>query len=459
MSRPAPRRARAGVLALGVALALLWAASPAQAHVVANGVGAQSELRVSPRRIELRFNLGFSSLLGLGQLKRMDRNEDGYVDAAEEERYLGVLIEELRPHLKLTLDGEPLQLRVVEQRGLGILGPIEQVGFDTWYELVAEVELGEGAHELRYVDGSGEVFPNENSEHLLWVIEGEGRFQRFELSQERPAGPPKQTSEPGVRGLRGSDLSWRFAFSGEALADDRALALLEPGLAGLSATQQALRERLAQELTEPLNAAALTGVRFAGQGQAEASFAQGAPMAAERVARSAGEEPARGATPAGPAGERGADEPPQSEADAFIAAYRQPFSLAVLAIFLVWGMGHALMPGHGKTMVAAYLLGTEGRVMDAVRLGLIVTITHTIALYTVGLLIVHLVTESQWSSFLKLTAQRLTLLSGLGLIAYGLYLGRQRWQLLKAMAAVRKSTEAGGGEHAHEHTHDAEHAH
>ena len=62
-----------------------------------------------------------------------------------------------------------------------------------------------------------------------------------------------------------------------------------------------------------------------------------------------------------------------------IQALREPFSLLVLLLFAGWGATHALLPGHGKTMVAAYLLGTAGRVADALRLGAIVTFTHTFA--------------------------------------------------------------------------------
>ena len=41
------------------------------------------------------------------------------------------------------------------------------------------------------------------------------------------------------------------------------------------------------------------------------------------------------------------------------------------------GALHALEPGHGKTVVAAYLVGERGRVRDAVLLGIVVTLTHT----------------------------------------------------------------------------------
>jgi nickel/cobalt transporter (NicO) family protein len=51
--------------------------------------------------------------------------------------------------------------------------------------------------------------------------------------------------------------------------------------------------------------------------------------------------------------------------------------LLLLAAF-GWGALHALSPGHGKAMVAAYLIGTRGRARHAVALGATVTITHTI---------------------------------------------------------------------------------
>src|SRR5262249_20295348 len=43
----------------------------------------------------------------------------------------------------------------------------------------------------------------------------------------------------------------------------------------------------------------------------------------------------------------------------------------------VFGALHALTPGHGKTMVAAYLVGQRGTVWHACLLGLVTTLTHT----------------------------------------------------------------------------------
>ncbi|WP_320174877.1 sulfite exporter TauE/SafE family protein [Maridesulfovibrio sp.] len=55
-----------------------------------------------------------------------------------------------------------------------------------------------------------------------------------------------------------------------------------------------------------------------------------------------------------------------------------------LAFFL--GMGHALSPGHGKAMVAAYLIGRSGRIRDAFTLGTIVTITHVASVIVLGII-------------------------------------------------------------------------
>ena len=66
------------------------------------------------------------------------------------------------------------------------------------------------------------------------------------------------------------------------------------------------------------------------------------------------------------------------------AAGRGVLVLLLLAAF-GWGALHALSPGHGKAMVAAYLVGTRGTRRDAVVLGVAVTVTHTIGVFALGL--------------------------------------------------------------------------
>jgi ABC-type nickel/cobalt efflux system permease component RcnA len=60
--------------------------------------------------------------------------------------------------------------------------------------------------------------------------------------------------------------------------------------------------------------------------------------------------------------------------------------LVSLGLAFFWGAAHALSPGHGKTIVTAYLVGQRGTPRHAAALGLIVTATHTVGVFTLGLI-------------------------------------------------------------------------
>ncbi len=63
-----------------------------------------------------------------------------------------------------------------------------------------------------------------------------------------------------------------------------------------------------------------------------------------------------------------------------------PAILLALAVSFVWGAMHAMTPGHGKTIVGAYLVGSRGTIKHAVYLGLTTTITHTLGVFALGLI-------------------------------------------------------------------------
>ncbi|MFM8425764.1 MAG: hypothetical protein ACKOBL_11365, partial [Chloroflexota bacterium] len=62
------------------------------------------------------------------------------------------------------------------------------------------------------------------------------------------------------------------------------------------------------------------------------------------------------------------------------------FYLFALLIALALGALHALTPGHGKTVVAAYLVGSRGTSWHAIVLGTVVTLTHTGSVFLLGIL-------------------------------------------------------------------------
>jgi len=116
--------------------------------------------------------------------------------------------------------------------------------------------------------------------------------------------------------------------------------------------------------------------------------------------------------------------------------------LGGLLFALAFGAVHALSPGHGKTMVAAYLVGSRGTPRHAVLLGLIVTITHTLGVFALGMALLF---ASRYVLPERLFPA-LSAISGLLIFAVGLWLFLSRWQGLQR----------GHGEHSHEH---GDHAH
>jgi ABC-type nickel/cobalt efflux system permease component RcnA len=101
--------------------------------------------------------------------------------------------------------------------------------------------------------------------------------------------------------------------------------------------------------------------------------------------------------------------------------------LLLLAAF-GWGAVHALSPGHGKAMVAAYLVGTRGRPRHAVALGATVTVTHTIGVFALGVVTLAL---SQYVLPEDLYPW-LTLASGLLVVMVGVGVLRSRVRVARA---------------------------
>ena len=121
--------------------------------------------------------------------------------------------------------------------------------------------------------------------------------------------------------------------------------------------------------------------------------------------------------------------------------------LVSLAAALFWGAVHALSPGHGKSIVTAYLAGRRGSPVDAFFLGGIVTVTHTIGVFGLGLVTLAL------SEFIvpETLYPWLTLVSGLLVVSIGLSVFRSRFR------HARAQSHAHGRHHDHGHHHHHEH--
>ena len=99
------------------------------------------------------------------------------------------------------------------------------------------------------------------------------------------------------------------------------------------------------------------------------------------------------------------------------------FYLFALVIALALGALHALTPGHGKTVVAAYLVGSRGTTWHAIVLGSVVTLTHTGSVFLLGI-----ITLAASQYILPTTIiPFLEILSGLLILGLGFYLLWQRF--------------------------------
>lgn len=128
--------------------------------------------------------------------------------------------------------------------------------------------------------------------------------------------------------------------------------------------------------------------------------------------------------------------------------------LGSLLAAMALGALHALEPGHGKTVVAAYLVGARGTARHAWLLGTTVTVTHTAGVYALGLVTLF---ASQYILPERLYPV-LEIVSGLLVVAIGVWLFGSRLQ--GALGGRRARAAADHPHHAdHPHGHDHPHLH
>lgn len=125
--------------------------------------------------------------------------------------------------------------------------------------------------------------------------------------------------------------------------------------------------------------------------------------------------------------------------------------MVLFSLLIAFGLGtlHAITPGHGKTLVAAYLVGSRGTAWHAFLLGIIVTLSHTIGVFLLGLATLYL------SKFVvpERLYPWLGLLSGLAILMIGFSLFCQRLQSLKHAGRSDLYNHTDPQDHAHPHDH------
>ncbi len=134
-----------------------------------------------------------------------------------------------------------------------------------------------------------------------------------------------------------------------------------------------------------------------------------------------------------------------------------PLLVAMFFAAMLWGAGHALTPGHGKTIVGAYLLGSRSTPWHALYLGLTVTAAHTIGVFALGIITLfasHYIFPEHLLPWLEVVS---------GLIVLGLG-GAMFWRRLRPLLAQHGHDHHIGFHHhdhdcAHYHSHGNDHIH
>lgn len=327
--------------------------------------------------IAVRYSVVLGQLPALRELHLADTNGDGVTSQAERDAYVENLAPTFAEHLRATVDGIPLPLHVT--RWTTSL-PTEQGGFSLRLDVDLAADLPQaalrGSHDLQ--------FTNDNYA---------GRFGWQEIAVEaRPAIHVYDTD------AFGSSLTSGLT---EAVAQLPAAGPLSERSVHMTVS------------TDPVPA-----------GSRLLAARDGVPLAVA--------QPTTGVTEAAWLSRQ-----TRALIDAISAPDVAPhiLLLACLAAMLL-GALHAFSPGHGKTVVGAYLIGSRATPRHAVFLGLTVTVTHTLVVFAVG--------------FATLFASRfvvperlfpiLSLASGLLVLGMGVVLFNQRWRLLRA-ATRRQSPE------------------
>jgi ABC-type nickel/cobalt efflux system permease component RcnA len=116
------------------------------------------------------------------------------------------------------------------------------------------------------------------------------------------------------------------------------------------------------------------------------------------------------------------------------------------------GVLHALSPGHGKTVMAAYLVGSRGTTRQAIGLGATVTASHTLGVLALGLV--------SLSASSVIAPERLYPI--LGIVSGGIVIAIAGWLLIGAARrwwVARAAARTHAAAHAHDHGHGNDHAH
>ena len=313
------------ILLLTLLIASAFRPQPTSAHPLGNfTVNQYSRIEATTDGLRLVYVLDMAEIPAFQEIQSIDADGNGDLSAVESETYLATKLPEIARALHLSVDGTELLL-ATDQREI--------------------------------------TFP-----------EGQAGLKLLRLRAVFVSTMPVVTTASSLNITYQNDYDAnRLGWKEIVVTHGAGIAVNGEGIATTDTTDE-LRAYPEDLLKSPLDQ---TGVAFG------LTLQPGAPAASE-FARFAAGAPATatgGATARPDGGTTGARFASLLNGDDLT---KSGIAVALL-LAAVWGAMHALSPGHGKTVVGAYLVGSRGTPRHAVFLGLTVTITHTAGVLALGL--------------------------------------------------------------------------
>ena len=382
------------VAAFAVALASLAAPAVASAHPLGNfTINHYAGLTIAPDRVDVDVVIDMAEIPTFQERQTMDTDEDGSGSDEEVAAWAPDACGRLAPSLHLSRDG-------------------------------AQLTLGVGSSAASFAPGAGGL-----------------STLRLECGFSASLATP--LSAPTTFGFHDDSYAERIGWR-EIVATAHRTILDTHGLPAVSPSDR-LTAYPADQIATPLDIRSATIA-------ARLDPAAAAPVASEPLpapALGAPAAPVSAAPGAVPGGVAGAV--PGGVAAELPAIFRATDLTAIvvlgsIATAMAIGALHALTPGHGKTLMAAYLVGTRGTAVHAVGLGLSVAVSHTLGILALALLVV-----GAGSALPPDVVYRVTpVIAGVSIVAIG------GWMLI---AEVRRRTRGTRLARAQAHEHENEHDH
>lgn len=398
---------RGGLRLWLVAVVLLCAAGAALAHIVPTGVGIQQYLKPQPRKVYLEYNLGFSDFAGYAEVLKMETSRDNILQQAEIDAWLAALEPRLLANIAVSLDEKPLTFRVAKRNTVALFPGVDVtripgLAFDSWWYLEADVDIGPGEHRFDMYDRN---FEREESQSIVWFPKRPPGFDEYAFEGNPKSSRVFEMATEYQIYARGATIYVEFSKATlAAAATPTAAPAPEPAAATVTASSEGMKQTAVE-------AAQRKGIVY-----------------------------------------RGAEE--LAEQRQLIGLKDEIWYLA-FGLALVYGAAHALAPGHGKSMIAAHLLGTQGRLRDALVLGGVVTLTHSAGNFLIAIgafALAQAVFQMNEASFAGKMTIGLEVLSGIGVFLIG---GGLLYRRLKTLERAARN----GRGHGHSHGLFGEHHH